>query len=135
MDFDSQKVLERILELVKDNGITEKECLRACKINLSFFTDWKNGKLKTPSFDKISRIADYFEVSTDYLIGRTDDPTPPGSNPKPVIPSSLDGVRFALYGDIHELDQEELEELGRMATRMRELKDLKKKNNSANGAG
>nr|DAV20525.1 MAG TPA: repressor protein [Caudoviricetes sp.] len=27
-----------------------------------------------PSVDKISKVADYFGVTTDYLLGRTDDP-------------------------------------------------------------
>jgi len=29
-----------------------------------------------PSSDIVGRIADVFNVSTDYLLGRTDDPTP-----------------------------------------------------------
>ncbi|NMG96082.1 helix-turn-helix domain-containing protein [Streptococcus pneumoniae] len=44
--------------------------------NLNF----SNGSLRkwetsTPSGDKIEKIADYFNVSTDYLLGRTDNPT------------------------------------------------------------
>ncbi len=27
-----------------------------------------------PNLDKLIKIADYFDVSTDYLLGRTDDP-------------------------------------------------------------
>ena len=27
-----------------------------------------------PSVDKLQKVADYFEVSTDYLLGRTDEP-------------------------------------------------------------
>lgn len=33
---------------------------------------WKKSK---PSIDKLQAVADYFNVSTDYLLGRTDDPT------------------------------------------------------------
>lgn len=29
----------------------------------------------TPGVDKLSKVADYFKVSTDYLLGRTDDKT------------------------------------------------------------
>ena len=32
---------------------------------------WKKSK---PSIDKLNAVADYFNVSTDYLLGRTDDP-------------------------------------------------------------
>ena len=27
--------------------------------------------------DVVIKLADYYKVSTDYLLGRTDDPTPP----------------------------------------------------------
>jgi len=32
---------------------------------------------RTPDHNVITKIADLFGVSTDYLLGRTDDPTPP----------------------------------------------------------
>ncbi|CYX48889.1 helix-turn-helix transcriptional regulator [Streptococcus suis] len=40
--------------------------------------DFSNGSLRkwassTPSGDKIEKVADYFNVSTDYLFGRTDN--------------------------------------------------------------
>ncbi|HEM2460156.1 TPA: helix-turn-helix transcriptional regulator, partial [Listeria monocytogenes] len=31
-------------------------------------------KVKTPGADKLKAVADYFNVSTDYLLGRTDNP-------------------------------------------------------------
>ncbi|EOI00718.1 hypothetical protein UAY_01821 [Enterococcus moraviensis ATCC BAA-383] len=31
-------------------------------------------KTKEPAADKLRKIADYFNVSTDYLLGRTDNP-------------------------------------------------------------
>jgi len=67
-------VLETILSLIKENDITEKELLKQCGINTSFLTDWKNGRIKNPSFDKLVKIAQYFNVSLDYLTGRTGNP-------------------------------------------------------------
>ena len=32
----------------------------------------RNWNKSTPSGDKIQKVADYFDVSTDYLLGRTD---------------------------------------------------------------
>lgn len=29
---------------------------------------------RTPGSDKLQKVADYFNVSTDYLLGRTDNP-------------------------------------------------------------
>ena len=33
-----------------------------------------NMKKSTPNVERVSMIADYFNVSTDYLLGRTDNP-------------------------------------------------------------
>ncbi len=40
-------------------------------------SSWKKGA--TPRADIVQRAADYFGVSTDYLLGRTDLPTPPAT--------------------------------------------------------
>lgn len=35
-------------------------------------------KTKIPSGERLRKVADYFNVSTDYLLGRTDIPSPEG---------------------------------------------------------
>jgi len=64
----SNDVLETILTLIRKKGVTEKECLKQCGINTSFLTDWKNGRIKNPSYDKLVKIAQYLDVSLDYLL-------------------------------------------------------------------
>jgi len=36
---------------------------------------WQKGNIRS---DDLKSVSDYFSVSTDYLLGKTDDPTPPG---------------------------------------------------------
>ncbi|MCL2698474.1 MAG: helix-turn-helix domain-containing protein [Oscillospiraceae bacterium] len=36
-------------------------------------SDWKSRRSK-PNIDTLPKIADYFDVSVDYLLGRTDNP-------------------------------------------------------------
>lgn len=69
----SDNTLEIILFLIKERGITEKELLKQCNINTSFLTDWKSGRIKKPSYDKLLKIAQYFNASLDYLTGRTNN--------------------------------------------------------------
>lgn len=38
------------------------------------YSSYEQGKSE-PKYEKISMLADYFGVSTDYLLGRTDNPT------------------------------------------------------------
>lgn len=67
MTFQTDTILERILETTKNKGITEKELLIATGLNTSFLTDWKKGRAKSPSIDKIIKIANYLNLSLDWL--------------------------------------------------------------------
>ena len=40
---------------------------------------YRNGKTNTPNADELSRLADYFNVSVDYLLGRTENKNLPQS--------------------------------------------------------
>lgn len=55
-------------------GVKDADVARETKIIKSTFTDWKNGR-STPKIDKLQKIADYFGVTTDYLMGNEDDET------------------------------------------------------------
>ena len=56
-------------------------------ISATTFTDWKNGR-STPKADKIKRIADYFGVSLEYMMGAKEAPT------------QAKGSRIAIIGEI-----------------------------------
>lgn len=62
---------EKIKQLAKGRGIT----LTQLEENLGYSRNTLY-KLKTqkPNAERIAEIADYFHVSTDYLLGRTDNP-------------------------------------------------------------
>ena len=75
--------IERILSLINQSNLTAASFLRAVKLNSSSINDWKKGKAK-PSYGALVKIADYFNVSVEYLEGKTDDPTP---KHKPTITS------------------------------------------------
>lgn len=63
----SQEILEIIMHYIDKNGKTAKDCLISCDINTSFLTDWKNGKLKNPSYDKIVKLAEFLNIDISYL--------------------------------------------------------------------
>jgi transcriptional regulator with XRE-family HTH domain len=62
---------ERYEELCKEKGVSNYRISKATGIPQATLSDWKNGK-STPKSDKLQIIADYFGVSVDYLIGKTD---------------------------------------------------------------
>ena len=64
------ETLRRILDLIQKNGITAHKLEVEAPIAISSIQAWKNGKSK-PSLEAVSKIADYFGVSVDYLLGKT----------------------------------------------------------------
>lgn len=60
-------MLDKIIKAIEEAGLTAKECLIRSKVNTSFLSDWKNGKIKSPPFDKIYRIAECLNLSLDRL--------------------------------------------------------------------
>ncbi|MDG4969493.1 helix-turn-helix domain-containing protein [Lactococcus lactis] len=59
---------EQLKTLRKINGLTQKELAEKLKIKQNSYSDWENGKSE-PNIEMLVRIADYFDVSIDYLLG------------------------------------------------------------------
>ncbi|HFH9921524.1 TPA: helix-turn-helix domain-containing protein [Streptococcus suis] len=62
---------ERIKELAKKQGLSINSLEERLGYSRNTIYNLKNSK---PSTERISEIADYFNVSTDYLLGRTNNP-------------------------------------------------------------
>lgn len=66
---------DKIIRLRQDKDITQKELAKLLHIDQSMISYYEKNK-KRPSFEVLTKIADIFNVSIDYLMGRTDDPRP-----------------------------------------------------------
>lgn len=65
-----------LYDRIKALADTQKISIRRLEENIGFGNGTINRWRKnTPGVDKLSKVADYFKVSTDYLLGRTDDKT------------------------------------------------------------
>ena len=65
---------DRIKELRKAKKLTQKAVAQAVDMSERNYQDLEYGKFN-PNHDNIIKLADFFEVSTDYLLGRTDHST------------------------------------------------------------
>ncbi|MBR1645997.1 MAG: helix-turn-helix transcriptional regulator [Selenomonadaceae bacterium] len=54
-------------------GVSQKKTAAGVRIALSTYQYYEGGQ-KQPGLDVLCRLADYFDVSIDYLAGRTDVP-------------------------------------------------------------
>ena len=64
---------DRLLKLMKENNITPYRLSKETGITQATLSRWKTGKTD-PSIETLKKIADYFGVSLDYLLGDVSDP-------------------------------------------------------------
>ncbi len=62
-----------IKTICKNNAVSVSKLLEECNIRKSLIYDMEKRDF-TPSAQIVECIADYFDVSVDYLLGRTDNP-------------------------------------------------------------
>lgn len=62
----------RLRDLRRESNLTCKELSEKIGVAQQTITKWENGQVY-PSFDKLKKLAHYFGVSTDYLLGNSDE--------------------------------------------------------------
>lgn len=65
---------ERVKTLRTQNNLTQKQLAEILNIQPNSVQRIEYGTAR-PSLDTLIILADYFDVSLDYLVGRSDDPT------------------------------------------------------------
>lgn len=65
--------LTKILGIMKEQRVSQQEICQYLNLTKQTFSDWKSGK--SESYLKyLPQIADYLDVSVDYLLGKTPSP-------------------------------------------------------------
>ena len=96
--------IERINELLSRKGIKPSKMMKDLGFSSGLFSQWKSGMQK-PSADKLGKIAEYLETTTDYLLGKTDSPAVSAHE------VTDDDIKFALFGGDGEVTDEMYEEI------------------------
>lgn len=73
--FTSAQVAERIKSYAKTKGLQVKDVLEKSDLARTALGNMRNGSM--PKADNLAKIAEQLGCSVDYLLGSTDDPTPP----------------------------------------------------------
>ena len=63
---------EKIRQLRKDRHLTQAEVAKEVGLSARGYQDLELGA--KPGFDNLLPIADFYDVSVDWLMGRTDNP-------------------------------------------------------------
>lgn len=62
----------RLKELREENNLSQWDVANGIQTSQRNIGRWENGDV-IPSADAVVKLADFFQVSADYLLGRTDD--------------------------------------------------------------
>ena len=62
----------RIRDIREDSDKKQVELADYLNIKQSTYSDYESGKINIP-IDMLIKIADFYHVSLDYLVGRSDD--------------------------------------------------------------
>lgn len=68
--------IKRLYDLREDADQSQQAIADYLNMHRSVYRRYENGERETPAW-VVDKLADYYHVSTDYLLGRTDEPTPP----------------------------------------------------------
>lgn len=68
--YDLDIIEQRIMLIATKMKLSKNKLLSNASLNKSVFDNMKKGTI--PSVDKIHRIADYLDVSVDFILGRTE---------------------------------------------------------------
>lgn len=65
----------RLKDLREDNDLVQKEGASYLGIDQRVYSNYETGKREIP-VRFVVLLANYYKTSTDYILGRTDNPTP-----------------------------------------------------------
>lgn len=65
-------MIKRLKELRIEKQITQKKIAERLNITQQTYSDYETGRTN-PDIETLIKICDFLEISTDYLIGRSDD--------------------------------------------------------------
>lgn len=109
---------DRFKELCDKRGISCNRAALEMGLSNATPTAWKKRGL-TPKADTLAVIANYFGVTTDYLLGEENKKAPTEAGERDI----LDDVDVAFYGDFKELSDDEKETVRDMVRLMRQRKE------------
>ena len=68
------KFAQRLKDLRSDKNLTQVDFGAIFNLSKQTISGYEKGD-NSPPLETLQKFADYFEVTTDYLLGRSDDPT------------------------------------------------------------
>ncbi len=113
----SSKFPERLRSSRELRGLSQADLAVKSGLQASAISHFETGR-RSPSFDNLRRLADALSITTDYLLGRVDDPAASG----PAVPSAFRDFKNMTSAD-QELISDLVKKLAHKNTRNRSGED------------
>lgn len=121
-------VYEMIDALCAEKGISGSKMCDDLGMSRSTLTELRKGRAKTLNLEKASKIARYFGVSVDYLLGNA---------PKEKTPAeadvTLDDFTYAMHNESQSLTEENKQKLLEMARFFRQQQEKEQEGSGRKG--
>lgn len=105
------EVLAKILTLLDEKHMQQKDLSNYLGLSKNTMTGWKNGN-NNSYMKHLPKIAEFFNVSVDYLLGKE-------------IPNAENDFTYALYDELaHGLSDEQIQQLKQFADFLRNSKKI-----------
>jgi len=112
MPFDSKILGKRINELRKRDSIQQEKLAEALEKSVPMISYYESGK-RVPPPDVLFVMCQIFRVSSDYLLGLTDNPEPKGDIPKEYTPPDYARLK-AIEVELEKIDLARIIEIERL---------------------
>ena len=113
---------DRFKELCDKNGISIYKAATEIGLNRAAANKWKAGSI--PNGQTLTKLADYFGVTNDYLLGKENEKAPAESGKRSV---SDEDIKFALFGGDGEITDAMYDEVRNFAAYVKQREANKKK--------
>lgn len=102
--------MNKLKELRKQKGLTQTQVAQYIGISQNNYSYWENGKVKIDN-DSLQKLADLFDVSVDYLLGREEKKPPENQEDKNrlYVPEQYRDVMVAFQDGAENLTQEDID--------------------------
>lgn len=105
-----------------EKGVSQKTVADYLGITQQAYANYENGK-RQPDQETLAKLADFFNVTSDYLIGRV-------STPQNRREPTDDDIMFALFGGDQDVTEEDYEAVKAFASYIRDKRAKKTSGNN-----
>jgi transcriptional regulator with XRE-family HTH domain len=112
---------KRLNKLREEKNLTQKQLGIILSVSAAAIGTYENDK-KNPPNDTLIKIADFFNVSTDYLLCRTDDSrikSLKNKLSKEFLEAGIEDIGILKNATFEDLSSEDLEDLLKVANRIK----------------